>query len=413
MPQEIFHITSAGSVDDGKSTILARLLLDTGSIFEDQLGGIDPRSVDATTIADLLDGLEREREQGITIDVAHRFFDSATRRYHIADSPGHEQYTRNMATAASHADALLLVLDAREGVKPHTLTHLGIATKLGIRRFVIAVNKMDLVGYKKRVFLDIKQSLSELLTRDITHTPEFDIIPVSGLAGDNVVRKTKKMSWWSGGTLLETLDHFSLPQPVGTNAIFTIQMVQRVPGGGRRYLGSLLGGTLSEGDTLSSPRYPSRRFGISQLATGGAEVSSVGGPGEISVAIDAEVDLERGDVLSSDNSLVEHTDQFEADLVWLADEPGYPGRTYVLRLGHRSNPFRSRRHSPCWGLPPCIAGTKAQHAGRRRRGRVRGVPTRCDLFYARGSHRRNQIESKVGADECLSSALLCDFIPES
>jgi GTPases - Sulfate adenylate transferase subunit 1 len=144
MPAEIFHITSAGSVDDGKSTILARLLLDTGSVFEDQLGGLDPKQVDATTIADLLDGLESEREQGITIDVAHRFFDSNTRRYHIADSPGHEQYTRNMATAASHANALLLVVDARVGIKPQTRTHLGIAKKLGIKRFVVAVNKMGL-----------------------------------------------------------------------------------------------------------------------------------------------------------------------------------------------------------------------------------------------------------------------------
>jgi len=123
MPQEILRVTSAGSVDDGKSTILARLLLDTGSVFLDQLGGIDPKKVDATTIADLLDGLESEREQGITIDVAHRFFDSKARRYHLADSPGHEQYTRNMATAASHADAMLLVVDARVGVKPQTRTH--------------------------------------------------------------------------------------------------------------------------------------------------------------------------------------------------------------------------------------------------------------------------------------------------
>ncbi len=336
MPQEIFHITSAGSVDDGKSTILARLLLDTGSIFEDQLGGIDPRSVDATTIADLLDGLESEREQGITIDVAHRFFDSATRRYHIADSPGHEQYTRNMATAASHADALLLVIDARAGLKPQTLTHLGIGRKLGITRVIIAVNKMDLVDYKKRIFTDIKASIDELFPGNASQEKSYEVIPVSGLAGDNVVKRTKRMSWWSGGSLLEALDSFALPRPDRADPVFSVQMVQRVSGGGRRYLGSLLQGHLREADSLSSPRYRSRTFQVTELLASGSKAASATGPAEISVSIDAEVDLERGDVLASPESALEHTDQFEADLVWLDDEPGYPGRTYLLRLGHQS-----------------------------------------------------------------------------
>ena len=336
MPQEIFHITSAGSVDDGKSTILARLLLDTGSVFEDQLGGIDPKRVDATTIADLLDGLESEREQGITIDVAHRFFDSPVRRYHIADSPGHEQYTRNMATAASHADALLLVMDARVGLKPQTLTHLGIARKLDIKRYVIAVNKMDLVGYKKRVFSDISDSISEQFSASSDSDAEFQIIPVSGLAGDNVVKATKRMSWWQGGTLLEALDGFKLPTPSDAEAVFSVQMVQRIPGGGRRYLGSLHQGSLSTGDSLSAPRYRGREFLVTELMSSGQQVSSTAAPKEISVAIDAEVDLERGDVLTSSQDLVEHTDQFEADLIWLTDQDGLPGRTYLLRLGHHN-----------------------------------------------------------------------------
>ena len=268
--------------------------------------------------------------------MAHRFFDSPTRRYHIADSPGHEQYTRNMATAASHADALLLVLDARSGVKPQTLTHLGIARKLGITRFVIAVNKMDLVDYKKRVFLDIKTAIDELFATNPTPDTRFDVIPVSGLAGDNVVKRTRRMSWWTGGTLLESLDNFSLPKPHDADPVFAIQMVQRVPGGGRRYLGSLLHGRLSTGDSLSAPRYRGREFQVTQLAASGTTTDSVTGPKEISVAINAEVDLERGDVLTAPEAPVEHTDQFEADLVWLDDAPGYPGRTYLLRLGHQS-----------------------------------------------------------------------------
>ena len=335
MPKEIFHITSAGSVDDGKSTILARLLLDTGSVFEDQLGGLDPKKVDATTIADLLDGLESEREQGITIDVAHRFFDSHTRRYHIADSPGHEQYTRNMATAASHADALLLVLDARVGLKPQTLTHLGIAKKLGIERFVIAVNKMDLVDYKKRVFLDLRDSVDELFAGGDSPA-DYSVIPVSGLAGDNVVRTTRRMSWWDGGTLLEALDHFALPTRTDGEPVFSIQMVQRKPGGGRRYLGSLLQGELSQKSTLQSPRYRGREFQVSELIVSGAVAPAVSSPAEISVEIDVDIDLERGDVLTGGPTEVEHTDQFEADVVWLDDQQGFPGRTYLLRAGHVS-----------------------------------------------------------------------------
>ncbi len=336
MPAEIFHITSAGSVDDGKSTILARLLLDTGSVFEDHLGGLDPKKVDATTIADLLDGLESEREQGITIDVAHRFFDSHTRRYHIADSPGHEQYTRNMATAASHANALLLVVDARVGIKPQTRTHLGIAKKLGIKRFVVAVNKMDLVDYKKRVFTDLSQNLEHLLQSDDESPPEFSIIPVSGLAGDNVVRPTKRMSWWKGVTLLEALDQFTLAASTDGDAVFAVQLVQRKPGGGRRYLGSLLQGEVSTGSELTSPRYRGRQFRVKELYDRGQLSEAAVGPSEVSLEIDAEIDLERGDVLTRGVTTIEHTDQFEADIVWLDEQHGFPGRTYTLRIGHQS-----------------------------------------------------------------------------
>jgi bifunctional enzyme CysN/CysC len=333
MPQEIFHITSAGSVDDGKSTILARLLLDTGSVFEDQLAGVNPREVDATTLADLLDGLESERAQGITIDVAHRFFDSETRRYHIADSPGHEQYTRNMATAASHADALLLVVDARIGIKPQTIKHVAIARKLGIDKVIVAINKMDLVDYKKGVF--------QTIHRDLTASPylaglaSLQIIPVSGLLGDMVVRRTRKMTWFEGPTLLEALDALSLTRKQSSDAIFSIQLVQRLPGGGRRYLGSLLQGGLSQGMELRSPRYGNRRFVVDELIESGHYVENATGPAEIALAISSEVDLERGDVLTNSSDLA-YTDQFEADLVWLDDTKGVAGRTVIIRLGHAS-----------------------------------------------------------------------------
>lgn len=333
MPQEIFHITSAGSVDDGKSTILARLLLDTGSVFEDQLGGIDPRKVDATTIADLLDGLESEREQGITIDVAHRFFDSGERRYHIADSPGHEQYTRNMATAASHADAMLLVVDARVGVKPQTATHFGIARKLGIRQFVVAVNKMDLVGYKQRIFEEIGSQIDQLLANvaDI----EAITIPVSGLAGDNVVVASKKTPWWEGPTVVQALEALSPIDRSDEETMFSIQYVQRVPGGGRRYLGSLHSGQLSRGDVLVSSKYPAKNPTVGSLVSSGEFCQTVCAPAEISFELDLDLDLQRGDVLSAMGN-IPYTDQFEADVVWLDDLGGIPGRSYLLRLAHQT-----------------------------------------------------------------------------
>lgn len=330
MPQEIFHVTSAGSVDDGKSTILARLLLDTGSVFEDQLGGIDPRSVDATTLADLLDGLDSEREQGITIDVAHRFFDSNVRRYHLADSPGHEQYTRNMATAASHADGMLLVVDARVGLKPQTRTHFEIARMLGINQFVVAVNKMDLVGCKKKVFESVSDSVEELLAN---HPIAYRIVPVSGLIGDNIVSPSRKMSWWSGGTVLEVLESFEKPVRPPTEAVFSIQYVQRIPGGGRRYLGSVVAGNLTLGMSLTSARYPAQALKIVEIVHSGYTVDGTVGPTEVSLRLDGERDLERGDILSTSSTL-SYTDQFEADLVWLDESQGFPGRVYLLRIGH-------------------------------------------------------------------------------
>jgi bifunctional enzyme CysN/CysC len=332
MPNEIFHLTSAGSVDDGKSTILARLLLDTGSVYEDQLGGIDPRKVDATTIADLLDGLESEREQGITIDVAHRFFDSKARRYHLADSPGHEQYTRNMATAASHADGMLLVVDVRTGVKPQTKIHFDIALMLGIKQFVVAVNKMDLVGYKQKAFEEIRAELDELLGQA---TLSYDIVPVSGLAGDNIVKPSKKMRWWGGTTILSVLEQFATVATTSRPAAFAIQMVQRVPSGGRRYLGSLLSGAIEVGGRLPSPRYPGRDLSVLSIAVDGEFRESVAGPSEISIEIDAEVDLDRGDVLGVGHTL-SFTDEVEANLVWLDDNVGFLGRTYLLRSGHQA-----------------------------------------------------------------------------
>lgn len=331
MPADVFNITSAGSVDDGKSTILARLLLDTGSIFDDQLGRIDASQVSATTIADLLDGLESEREQGITIDVAHRFFDSETRRYHIADSPGHEQYTRNMATAASHADALLLVVDARAGIKPQTTRHLSIAHRLGIRDVIVAVNKMDLVDNSRRVF----DRRCEELIDAFAHKREmsWSAIPVSGLSGANIVRRGRVMTWWKGPTLLEQLDALIPARKVSGETVFSVQYVQRIPGGGRRYLGSLVSGALTQGQILANTAYPNG-VTVKNIAQGGQENKQVTAPAEVSVTFAEDCDIDRGDVLSTSNAVL-YSDLLEVSLVWLSDTIGLSGRTLEVRLGHK------------------------------------------------------------------------------
>jgi bifunctional enzyme CysN/CysC len=329
MPQEIFKITSAGSVDDGKSTILARLLLDTGSIYDDQIG----KSFDPEKIADLLDGLESEREQGITIDVAHRFFDSNKRRYQIADSPGHEQYTRNMATACAGSDALMLVVDAKSGLKPQTLHHLEIALRLGIRDVLFVVNKMDLVGFSKKTF---NQILADIELHVAKRTSHFDnirhqILPVSGLRGHNIVKPSSKLAWFEGPTLIAALDSLTKPEKASKSPLFQIQYTQRLSGGGRRYLGSILSGEIAKGQKLFCG---DREFAVQSLMASGEPVKKARATEAVSIEIDKELDLKRGQVFSS-TPLLSH-DQFEVDLIWLSEEKGQSGRRYLLKAGSGS-----------------------------------------------------------------------------
>jgi len=326
MPQEIFKITSAGSVDDGKSTILARLLLDTGSIYDDQIG----KSFDPEKIADLLDGLESEREQGITIDVAHRFFDSNKRRYQIADSPGHEQYTRNMATACAGSDALMLVVDAKSGLKPQTLHHLEIALRLGIRDVLFVVNKMDLVGFSKKMFNQIVADIELHLAKRTSHFHDIrhQTLPVSGLRGHNIVKPSSKLAWFEGPTLIGALDSLTKPEKASKSPLFQIQYIQRLPGGGRRYLGSILSGEIAKGQKLFCG---GREFTVQSLMANGEPVEKARATEAVSIEIDKELDLKRGQVFSS-TPLPPH-DQFEVDLIWLSEEKGQSGRRYLLKIG--------------------------------------------------------------------------------
>jgi len=329
MPKEIFKITSAGSVDDGKSTILARLLLDTGSIFDDQIS----KDFDPEKIADLLDGLESEREQGITIDVARRFFDTNERRYQIADSPGHEQYTRNMATACAGSDALMLVVDAKAGLKPQTLHHLEIALRLGIREILFVINKMDLVGFSKKAFYRMKQDIDSHVTKRSSHFSDIShkVLPVSGLRGHNVVKSSDKLAWFGGPTLLQTLDSLHGHRRLNQDPLFEVQYVQRLSEGGRRYLGGMLSGEISAGQKLFCGQ---RNATIKQLLVEGESVTSATAPQAISIEIEQDLDLQRGQIISS--TPIDLHDQFESDLIWLSEGRGQAGRKYLLKSGSGS-----------------------------------------------------------------------------
>lgn len=326
---EVIRLTSAGSVDDGKSTLLARILLDSGALQEDQL----PAKIDAHRLGDLLDGLESEREQGITIDVAHRYFNVGSRRYHFADSPGHEQYTRNMATACAGSDALLLVVEAKSGLKPQTMRHLSIALRMGVPHVIFAVNKMDSVLYSKKAFADIQSEIEDSLGNLLELNPKVthDILPVSGLTGANVVHGSKRLSWFQGNTLLEAIQKLARqPKSTGKTAL-TVQDIQRIAGGGRRYLGFLHEGALATNDRLF---LGSQELTVTDLLVGGvADVQAVAGE-PVSITLKEEVDIERGSVLMSEAHRRDR--EFQCELIWLADSPAARGRSYWLN-SHSGN----------------------------------------------------------------------------
>jgi len=331
MPQDVFRITTAGSVDDGKSTLIARLLLDTHSIPEDQLDATLGANADPSTIADLLDGLESEKEQGITIDVAHRYFDSDTRRYHLSDSPGHEQYTRNMATASAAADAVVLVIDSSAGIKPQTIRHLDIAHRLGIKQFLVVANKIDLVGYSRKTFEALREDVTALFKP--YDTASWDLIPASGTLGDGVVRAGRNMRWYQGPTLLQALDAL---EPVVTEdaaPTLSLQLVQRQGPRKRRYFASVLSGSVSEGDSLTviPGNTPAT---ITDLHTQGRPSSQARVGDQVSFEVSEDRDIERGSLLSTASNIT-MSHEWNANLIWLESPSGITGRPYLLRCANQ------------------------------------------------------------------------------
>jgi bifunctional enzyme CysN/CysC len=341
--KSLLRFITCGSVDDGKSTLIGRLLYESQMLFEDQLAALEADSKRAGTqgeeldLALLLDGLAAEREQGITIDVAYRFFSTDTRKYIVADTPGHEQYTRNMVTGASTADCALILLDARKGVLTQTRRHSYLVHLLGIRHVALAVNKMDLVDYSEERFREIERDYGEFAKQ--LGLEEFTVIPVSALRADNVTERSEAMPWHAGQTLMEYLETVEVDQERMQDAPFRlpVQWVNRPSADFRGFAGTVASGQVAAGDRVVV--LPAGRETTVARVVGFEEDLETGVAGQaVTLTLADEIDVSRGDVISSAEAPAHVGEQFEATVVWMDEEPLLRGRTYLMRAGTRTVP---------------------------------------------------------------------------
>jgi bifunctional enzyme CysN/CysC len=339
--KSLLRFITCGSVDDGKSTLIGRLLFESNQLFEDQLAALEADSRKMGTQGDeldfalLLDGLSAEREQGITIDVAYRFFATERRKYIVADTPGHEQYTRNMVTGASTADAAVLIVDARKGALIQTRRHSYIVALLGIRHVIVAVNKMDLIDYSEPAFRAIVSELSAFAMR--IGLQDVTFIPVSALRGDNVVAASPNMPWYRGATLLGCLETVAVEQTRLQHAPFRmpVQWVNRPHHDFRGFAGTIASGSIHVGEGVRVQ--PSgRESAVARIVTADGDLEQALAGESITLTLADEVDISRGDMLSTVSAPAEVADQFEATVIWMADEPLLPGRPYLLKIGART-----------------------------------------------------------------------------
>ena len=337
--KDLLRFTTAGSVDDGKSTLIGRLLYDSRSVYDDQLESVSNASVGrnagAIDFSLLTDGLRAEREQGITIDVAYRYFATPRRKFIIADTPGHEQYTRNMVTGASTAELAIVLVDARKGLLAQSRRHAYIAGLLGIEQLVVAVNKMDLVGYDQAVFDQIEADFRAILTRFPAIETYF--VPVSALAGDNVVAPSGNMPWFQGPALLEYLETV----PVGLRLRhvafrFPVQRVVRPNLDFRGYAGTIAAGTVRPGDPVTI--LPSgRETTVARIVTFDGDLEQAEAGQSITLTLAQEIDLSRGDMIVASAHAPQKAHAVEATLVWLNETPAEPGKRYRLKHGARQD----------------------------------------------------------------------------
>ncbi len=330
-------VLTCGSVDDGKSTLIGRLLLDASLVFDDHVAALARDSKTHGTVKDdldpalLVDGLEAEREQGITIDVAYRYFGTPRRRFIVADTPGHKDYTRNMVTGASTADLAILLIDAEKGLLEQTRRHAFLCSLLGIRRFVLAVNKMDLVGFDEQRFADIAAAFAQFAAR----FPACDVtaIPTSARYGDNVVRASARMPWYRGLPLLEHLETVPLGGPSGGGPLrLPVQYVNRPDATFRGYAGTITSGVLHQGAEVLNARSGTRsRVARIVSMDGEHETAAIGDA--VTVVLADEIDVSRGDIFSAPDQPPQRADAFAAHLIWMSEMPLLPGRSYLLKAG--------------------------------------------------------------------------------
>jgi sulfate adenylyltransferase subunit 1 len=329
----LLRICTAGSVDDGKSTLIGRLLYDSQSVYEDQISSIEKasknRNAGPIDFSLFTDGLRAEREQGITIDVAYRYFATARRKFILADTPGHEQYTRNMATGASTADVAILLVDARNGVRVQSKRHARIARLLGITDFVLAVNKMDLVDYDRDVFEKIQDDFSEFLAGASVHA-----IPMSALNGDNVITRSDRTPYFDGLPLLEYLETVDVHRNLPASPFrFPVQMVLRPDDVFRGYAGQIVSGSVRPGDTITA--WPSGRSArVKRIVTYDGDLAMAFAPMSVTLTLDDEIDISRGDILTVEPAFVGQ--QLEAEVVWMDERPLDPTRVYLLKHGAKT-----------------------------------------------------------------------------
>lgn len=333
--KSLLRFLTCGSVDDGKSTLIGRLLSDTKQIFEDQLAALERDSRKHGTTGEdvdfalLVDGLEAEREQGITIDVAYRFFATAKRKFIVADTPGHEQYTRNMATGASTADLAIVLIDARQGVLRQTRRHSIIASLLGIRHIVLAVNKIDLVGFDRAVFERIVADYAEF-SKDLGFV-SVKAIPMSARFGDNVSRRSENTGWYAGPTLIDYLESIDVEQDVSQKPFrFPVQYVNRPNLDFRGFAGTIASGSIARGDEIVVAK-SGKASRVKRIVAHGGDLQQAVEGQAVTLVLEDEVEVSRGNLLVSPVARPQVADQFTANIVWFDEQALLPGRSYILR----------------------------------------------------------------------------------
>ncbi len=347
--KELLRLLTCGSVDDGKSTLIGRLLHDSKMIYEDQLKAIEADSVKSGTtggvdLALLVDGLQAEREQGITIDVAYRYFSTAKRKFIIADTPGHEQYTRNMVTGASTCDLAIILIDARNGIQIQTRRHTFIASLLGIKKIIVAINKMDLVKFDEKVFTAIKEDYIDFTRR--LPDADFMFIPLSALTGDNVVNSSGHMPWYAGDALMTILETVEVSADKNYSDFrYPVQYINRPNLNFRGFCGTVASGVVRKSDEVTV--LPSNRSSrVKSIVTFDEELEIAYADMAITLTLEDEIDISRGDVIAHSNNLPNSGNSFESTIVWMADDPLLPGKLYDIKIGTRtvSGQVKSIRH---------------------------------------------------------------------